>query len=30
VAAVLAAYQMSEDPPEEPPLIHCRIGPEEV
>ena len=30
VAAVLAAYQMSDDPPEEPPLLHCRIGPEEV
>lgn len=30
VAAVLAAYQLSEDPPEEPPLIHCRIGPEEL
>ncbi|WP_444454247.1 thymidine phosphorylase [Rhodobacter capsulatus] len=30
VAAVLAAYQLSEEPPEEPPLIHCRIGPEDV
>ncbi|KQB13349.1 thymidine phosphorylase [Rhodobacter capsulatus] len=30
VAAVLAAYQLSDDPPEEPPLIHCRIGPEEL
>ncbi|PYF11120.1 thymidine phosphorylase [Rhodobacter viridis] len=30
VAAVLAAYELSEEPPEEPPLIHCRIGPEDV
>ncbi|WP_444464010.1 thymidine phosphorylase [Rhodobacter capsulatus] len=29
-AAVLAAYQLSETPPEEPPLIHCRIGPEDM
>jgi len=30
VAAVLAAYELSEEPPAEPPLIHCRIGPEDV
>ena len=30
VAAVLAAYELSEIPPEEPPLIHCRIGPEDL
>lgn len=30
VAAVLAACQLSDDPPEEPPLIHCRIGPEDL
>jgi thymidine phosphorylase len=30
VAAVQAAYAMTEEPPEEPPLIHGRIGPEDV
>lgn len=30
VAAVRAAYELSEDLPEEPPLIHERIGPEDV
>ena len=30
VAAVLAAYELAADLPEEPPLIHERIGPEDV
>ncbi|MBD3786717.1 MAG: thymidine phosphorylase [Sphingomonadales bacterium] len=30
VAAVLAAYELSDTLPEEPPLIHERIGPEDV
>ena len=30
VAAVLAAYTITEEAPEEPPLIHTRIGPEDV
>ncbi len=30
VAAVLAAYKITEEAPEEPPLIHARIGPEDV
>ncbi|RWR09853.1 thymidine phosphorylase [Paenirhodobacter populi] len=30
IAAVLAAYELGEDPLSEPPLIHDRIGPEDV
>ena len=28
VAAICAAYRLQDEPPEEPPLIHERIGPE--
>ncbi|WP_442772396.1 thymidine phosphorylase [Paenirhodobacter enshiensis] len=30
VAAILSAYDITDDQPEEPPLIHDRIGPEEM
>ncbi|MFC3061316.1 thymidine phosphorylase [Paenirhodobacter populi] len=30
IAAVLAAYELGEEPTSEPPLIHDRIGPEDV
>lgn len=30
VAAILAAYEITDDQPEEPPLIHDRVGPEDI
>ncbi|MBZ4022720.1 thymidine phosphorylase [Rhodobacter sp. TJ_12] len=30
IAAVQAAYEISEDAPEEPPLLHARLGPEDL